>query len=477
MISRQVLMVLFSAGVLASCSMGPPARAPEVSLPPRYSIEALPGSLGTGTENQAIEAGGQTPSRWWLAYGSDALNELVKEGLEHSPSLSAAQANLKASREALRAQIGSSLYPQVDAAFAPSRQRALALPGLPEQTLLYNVFALEVQASYTIDFFGAAVHADRALAGQVQQQAHELDATRRALAANIVMTTIAVAALDEETQSQERLVALAEENTHQLAGRLHHGAVATDEAQTAELAAANAAANLPALRAQLLALRHSQAVLLGRNPADAPPPLSLEALRLPDKVPLVVPSELVHQRLDILAAEAAVKVAANEADAAAAALFPSFTLSAAYGHGAFDWSTFTSPQGAIWSVGASLTQPLFHGGALQARKRQYLHEYEAAVAQYRQVVLTAFENVADSLANLEQDSQALQQSLRAAEAAQRIRAQAVARYRLGGLPYSATLSAGETDESARLGLVRARAARLSDTAALFQALGAMPDAD
>jgi len=125
------------------------------------------------------------------------------------------------------------------------------------------------------------------------------------------------------------------------------------------------------LRTQAAAVRHAQAVLLGRTPDQAPEPLTLDALHLPDRVPVSVPSDLLHQRPDILAAEAAVRATADEAGAATAALFPSLTLSAAYGRGGFDWSTFTSPAGAIWSVGASLTQPLFHGGALVARKHQY----------------------------------------------------------------------------------------------------------
>src|SRR5258708_12060951 len=115
----------------------------------------------------------------------------------------------------------------------------------------------------------------------------------------------------------------------------------------AERGAANGAATLPALRGQAAAVRPAQAVLLGRTPDQAPVPLTLDALRLPDSVPVSVPSDLLHQRPDILAAEAAVRATADEAGAATASMFPSLTLSAAYGRGGFDWSTFTSPPGDL----------------------------------------------------------------------------------------------------------------------------------
>jgi NodT family efflux transporter outer membrane factor (OMF) lipoprotein len=241
--------------------------------------------------------------------------------------------------------------------------------------------------------------------------------------------------------------------------------------RSAEQDAANAAATLPALRAQALAVRHAQAVLLGRTPDQAPAPLPLDTLHVPESVPVSVASDLLHQRPDILAAEAAVRATADEAGAATASMFPSLTLSAAYGRGGFDWSTFTSPAGAIWSVGAKLTQPIFHGGALVARKHQYEATYEAAVSQYKQTVLAAFQNVADTLVSLEEDANALVQTRRAATAAQAMQQDTQARYKLGSSPLYATLTARQQYQNASVQYVRARAARLADTAALFDSMG------
>jgi outer membrane protein TolC len=157
-------------------------------------------------------------------------------------------------------------------------------------------------------------------------------------------------------------------------------------------------------------------------------------------------------------------------------MFPSLTLSASYGRGGFDWSTFTSPAGAIWSVGASLTQPLFHGGALVARKHQYEATHDAAVAQYKQTVLSAFQNVADTLVSLDEDANTLVQAQRAAAAAYSVQRDTESRYRLGATPFFATLTAGQQYQSANVQYVRARAARLADTAALFESMGDPPAA-
>jgi outer membrane protein TolC len=119
---------------------------------------------------------------------------------------------------------------------------------------------------------------------------------------------------------------------------------------------------------------------------------------------------------------------------------------------------------------------LFHGGALRAQKRQYADLFDASESAYRQTVLAAFENVADTLSSLEEDSNALTQARRAADAALQTHVDAQGRYRLGAIPWSASLAAAQQYQSARVTLARARAARLGDTASLFQAMGEIPSA-
>ena len=476
-----VMTVFTAAATLAGCgAFGPSRTPPTLPMPDHYAASAVGAPSGTATASAASPAPTQAVApvrpvpQWWQAFGSPTLDDLVSEGLDHSPSLAAARSTLEAARQTLKGQIGQNMFPTVDVGFDPSRQRALGIPILPQQTFLENIFAAEVQASYTFDFFGASVLANRALAEQVREQALQVESTRRALATNIVVATINAASLQAQVDETVALVALGEQRAAQIAARYARGSASHDEMLAAEQDAANTAATLPPLRAQALAVRHAQAVLLGRMPDQAPVPLALPALQLSAEVPLSIPSELLHQRPDIRAAEAAVRAAADEAGAATAAMFPTMTLSAAYGHGGFDWSTFTSPAGVIWSFGASLTQPLFRGGALLARRRQYQASYEAAVSQYKQTVLSAFQSVADTLVSLDEDQDSLAQAERAASAARGLHHDTEARYRLGATPYYATLTAGQQWHSAEIQSIRARAARLADTAALFDAMGDPP---
>ena len=476
---RGVALTVGLAMVVSLCActaFGPTRSPPKIPIPEHYSVSdqgtQLPQADGI---TQTLAAGAHPVPEWWKAYGSDELNQLVEEGLKNSPSLASAQSTLKAAREELRSQIGNSMLPSIDVGFDPSRQRALGVP-IPNQpqTFLYNVYAAEVQTSYTLDFFGAAFLADRALASQIKSQAFQLEATRRVLAANIVTAVINTAALNEEVEATGRLVELGEHRAQQVSARYKIGSASKEEMLAAEQDAANAAASLPGLRAQAVIMRHTLAVLIGRTPDQAPEPLKLDSLQLPESVPVSVGSDLLHQRPDILAAEAAVHATADEAGAATAAMFPSLTLTAAYGRGGFNWATFTSPAGEIWNVGASLTQPLFHGGALVARKHQYEATYDAAVSQYRQTVLTAFKNVADTLVSLEEDANTVQQTQRAEVAAHETQSDTESRYKLGATPFYATLTAGQQYESAHVQYVRARASRLADTAALFDSMGDPP---
>jgi len=161
---------------VAACGVfGPSREPPPMPSPAHYAADASPSQLPTADGvSQQLGLGMRPVPQWWTLYQSDALDALVEEGLQKSPSLAAAQSTLKAAREGLRSQIGQSMLPSVDVGFSPTRQRALGLPILPQETFVENIFAAQVQTSYTFDFFGAAVLADRALARQVQQQAYQL---------------------------------------------------------------------------------------------------------------------------------------------------------------------------------------------------------------------------------------------------------------------------------------------------------------
>jgi NodT family efflux transporter outer membrane factor (OMF) lipoprotein len=464
---------LVALSVLTACTaFGPPRTPPSVPSPAHYSIAPTNPQLTAdqGPRQQLLLGAAPIPE-WWRAFGSPQLDALVSEALDRNQSLAAAQANLRAAHEQVREQVGNNLYPHLDAGVASSRQRALSIPGLPQQTFLYDVFAAEVQGSWTLDLFGASMLADRALLGQVRAQAYDFEVERRAVAFNVVLAAINAASLRAQIDAVAAYADAQEHRARQLRERYQLGSATRLDMLSAEDEAAGAQRVLPPLRRQLLAVQHAEAVLLGRTPDAAPAPLSLDELHLPDRLPVAVPSELLHQRPDILAAEAAVRAGADAAGAATAALYPSLTLSAAYGRGGFDWSTVTSPAGAIWSAGASLTQPLFHGGALRARQRQYQAAYEAAVAQYRQTVLTAFQSVADTLVSLDEDTKELEQAQRSAQALKEVQQETEERYARGATPLYAVLGARSQYQNAYVTYVAARATRLTDSAGLLDAMG------
>ncbi|RAR59935.1 NodT family efflux transporter outer membrane factor (OMF) lipoprotein [Paraburkholderia unamae] len=464
-----------SAFALAGCAMGPTGEPPAMPQPEHYGAQAQPAQTvaAQGVAQQFV-TGAEPVPQWWTLYGSDALDALVNEGLANSPDLAAADHSLQAAREQLRGQIGSSLLPTVDAIGTAQRQQAPAIPQFGIDQLQYALFAGLIDVRYTFDVFGATRLNNAALASRVNVQAFQFEAARRALAANIVASALGAATLHAQIDTTEQLIALANAQADDVQKRYALGAASRTDLLNAQQSAASLAANLPGLRQQWAAQRHALAVLIGRTPDQAPPDLDLASLAVPPQVPVVVPSELLKTRPDIEAATATLTAAAAEVGAATAQMYPSITLSAALGQGGFSWPVVTSGAGALWAIGASLSQPIFHGGALLAQRRAALQSYDAANDTYKQTVLTAFRDVADRLAALEHDAQALDAASTSARTAQGVYEDTNARHKLGAVPWYAVRQSEQQWRNARLDEIRYRGTRLADTAALFQAMGNPP---
>jgi NodT family efflux transporter outer membrane factor (OMF) lipoprotein len=229
-------------------------------------------------------------------------------------------------------------------------------------------------------------------------------------------------------------------------------------------------ATLPPLENSLAQARHQLAVLVGRLPSDAPSTqFDLADLQLPRDLPVTVPSQLVEQRPDIRASEALLHSASAQVGVAIANMLPRLSLSAALGSAAS--GALFQPGTGIWSIAGSLTQPLFEGGTLLHRKRAADAAFDEAAAEYRNTVLGAFQNVADALRALQSDADTLNAQVAAERAAADSLAAAQRQFASGATSYLTLLNAEQTYEQAQLALVQAQAARFSDTAALFEALG------
>lgn len=458
--------------VTAACSLAPTSKPSAIPEPPHYGANPSPAKTASAQGvAQTFTIGAQPIPQWWRTFESSPLNALVDEALRNNATLETADRQLKAAREQLHAQIGGNALPNIDAGGLAARQRVPGIPATGSDTFLYDVFVGQLQVRYAFDIFGAARLTNAALASRVNVQTYQFNAARRALAANTVTAVISAAMLDAQVKTTERLIALAAEQVAQTRRRYELGAVSQEALLDAKRDAASLEASLPALRQHLLTTRHALAVLLGRTPDQAPAALDLASLHVPEELPVTVPSQLLKTRPDIAAATAMLEAAADDAGAATAQLFPSLTLTALIGQGGLSWPTVLSGAGALWSVGTSLTQPLFHGGALRAQRRAKLAAYDAAQSQYRQTVLIAFQNVADTLAALEHDAQALNAASNAAAAARRSFDMASTRYQLGAVSVEALRTREQQYRHAQLEELSQEGARLADTAMLFQAMG------
>jgi NodT family efflux transporter outer membrane factor (OMF) lipoprotein len=467
--------VLATALMLAGCAFAPPAKPPAPPSPEHYAVQPTPAdSAKADGVSQHFSLGARAVPEWWRLYGNDTLNAWVEEGLRNNPSLTATRHTLEAAHQQLRAQIGANMLPTLDGQAQSSRQKAIGFPDFGPPTNLYDVYAGQLSLSYNFDLFGATRHGIEQTAAQVDQQSYEFDAAKRALAANIVIAAINAASLAEQLSTSERLSVLA----HQQADLTEHayelGAASHDDLLSVQQQAASIDTSIPGLRAQAAHARHVLAVLMGRTPDQAPSNLSLAELHLPTDVPVSVPSELLQQRPDVLAAEAAVHAASAQVGVATANLFPHISLSASIGTAGFKPSSLFTSAGSIWSVGAGLTQPIFHGGALMAQRKAAIASYNASLAQYQQAVLNAFQNVADTLTALDQDALTLEAAKNQAATAEQSFTDIDARYRLGAVSYPETVLSEQHLQSAKLAEIQARAARMADTAALFQAMGTPP---
>jgi NodT family efflux transporter outer membrane factor (OMF) lipoprotein len=241
-------------------------------------------------------------------------------------------------------------------------------------------------------------------------------------------------------------------------------------AQRSQLA--QVAATLPPLLKQSAQSRHLLAVLAGRYPSHAPADaFELTSLQLPEELPVSLPSELVAQRPDVLQAEENMHAASAQIGIAAANRLPSIQLTADVGSTALAIEqVFTSGTG-FWGLGAALTAPLFSGGKLRHEERAAEDAYVEASEQYRSTVLTAFENVADTLTALEQDAEALKAAAIADDAAKTTLDLVQRQSQDGYVGYLGLLSAEQSYRQAQISLVQAQANRFADTVALFHALG------
>jgi NodT family efflux transporter outer membrane factor (OMF) lipoprotein len=464
---------VLAGAVLASCAAGPDFARPAAPAVQRYTREPLPMELGTAqglTQRLVPEA--RLAADWWRLFKSPALDAAVARALANNPTVQAAEANLRVAQDNLRAGNGV-FYPRLDAGLAAERarsgptQQGPAAPGS-----IFNLVTLSGSIGFPLDLFGAERRTVEGLGALVDVQGEARQAAYLTLTANVVNACIARAGYQAQIRSTEALIALETEQLGGIEAQVRAGtAPYANLLSQRSLIAVNRALLAP-LRQRAAQAEHLIAQLQGDLPAQSTPPsIALDSLALPTDIPLGVPSELVRRRPDVLAAEAQLHAASANVGVATAAEYPSFTLDASYGAAGSSLSRLFGAGGRFWSIGPSLSAPLFHGGTLRAQRQAAVDAFGAARANYRQTVLAAFAQVADVLQALEHDAQALQAEAESEQDARESLALLQASYRAGVAAYVDVLTADAQYHSASIGTLQAATQRHQDTVALFVALG------
>ncbi len=462
--------------LLAGCMVGPDFRQPEPPIASRYTETPMPQETvavpGIGGEVQHLLPGRDLPAQWWTLFHSEALDTLIRQAINDSPNLAAAEATLRVARENLAAQQGALLYPQANLNAAATREKLSAASiGVPSGgSTLFNLYNASVNVSYMFDLFGGNHRELEALQSLVDYQGYQLEGAYLSLTSNIVTTAVNEATLRAEVHATQEIIAAEQKQLHLVERQYELGGVARLGVTLLRTQLDQSRATLPPLERNLALARHQLAVLCGRLPSEAAlPEFNLDELVLPQDLPISLPSQLARQRPDIRASEALLHQASAQVGVATADLYPKINLSGAFGWESTQVSSFFGPP--VWSLAGSLLQPLFNGGELEANRRAAVAAYDQAQAQYRQTVLVAFQNVADSLRALESDARTLSAQADAELSARETLDLTQHQYQLGGASSLALLIAQQQYQQARLALAAAQGTRYADTAALFQALG------
>ncbi len=472
------LLAVSALALLAGCAVGPDFVKPTAPEVPRYTREPLVSETTSAAvaegAAQRFVAGLDIPGQWWTLFHSPALSAMIAQALKANPDLQAAQAALRVAQENVAAQQGF-YYPSVSGDFSASRQKnatAVLSPTLTSGAPYFNLFTPQLSISYVPDVFGLNRRTVEGLVAQAEAQRYALAASYLTLTSNVVAAAVQEASLRGQIKATQDMIALETELLELFRVQLAKGQIAEIDVAAQEAALAQVETALPPLQKQLAQQRDLLAALIGRFPSEAPAEtFELSDLELPQELPVSLPAQMVEQRPDVLQAEANLHQASAEIGVAVANRLPSLALTADVGTTAAQANRLFTRGTGFWTIAASLTQPIFDGGTLLHKERAARAAFEQSVAQYRGTVITAMQNVADTLHALRYDADALKAAAHAESTAARSLELVRAQLRLGAVNYLALLNAQMTYQQAVIGLVQAQAGRLADTAALFQALG------
>lgn len=482
------------ATTLGACTVGPDFIQPPAPDAAHVTPEK-PASPGDG--QRFVEAR-DIPSDWWTLFRSKPLDTLVRESIEHNPSLEASEAAIRIAYFNAQAQRGFSL-PQIglnanESYNLQSNNRAV---GTINQTIFnqaypdafhvingsaptttnpptapYSLFLKQLSISYTPDIWGLNKRTVESLDAQTEQAQYQMEAARLALTSNVVVAAFQEAAIRGQIEATKNIITILKDSLEILNRQYSFGSIAKADVVAQEAALAQAEQTLPPLEKQLAIQRDLLTALAGRLSFDqVGQTFQLEKFKLPTTVPISIPSAIVAQRPDIRAAEANLHAATAAVGIARGNRLPNITLSASLGVSAFKTAELFMPGTGFYTLAANATQPIFDGMTLMNKERSAVAALEQADAQYRSTVINAFQNVTDALRSLQQDARAVETARKTEDASKRSLDIVRMQLKYGQVSQIAVFNAQRIYFSASLSRVQAEAARLSDMAALFMALG------
>ena len=472
-------MVVASALVLAGCVVGPKYSRPSVQTPSSYKEIGTSNTAGDNTWKQAQPSDSASRGEWWRQFDDPQLNELEEKASAANQNIAAAASSFLVARALVKAA-RAQYFPTVTTNPSITYERpspaqfggVRAGPSVNSQLIVqpFTDFSIPADASWEPDLWGRIRNTVKGNDFAAQASAADLENVRLSEHAELAVDYYELRSQDSLKQEFDSTVA-AYQDSLDLNRSLYKSGLSSDEAVAqaeAQLKAAQAQdTNLGILRAQY---EHAIAVLTGQPPSTFSIPATPLGGNRP-AIPVGVPSDLLERRPDIAAAERAVAQANAQIGMAKAAYFPDLLLSATGGFGNSSITTWFTWPSRFWSVGPSLAETIFDAGLRKATVEQYRASYDQTVANYRQSVLSAFQEVEDNLAALRILSEDIQQQDAAVDAAARSLQEATVRYKAGLDPYLNVISAQTILLNDEQAAVNFRMQQMVSSVQLVKALG------
>jgi len=454
-------LTVLSFALLSACTVGPDYTRPAEPVSTHYD-QAAENTLGP----QRIELGGKIAGEWWSAFRSDKLGQVMHQAIDGSLDLAIADARIEQASEAVNSARGG-LYPQVDFGAQLGRSRSDTGPA-PSTASFYSVGPV---VNFDLDIFGGTKRLIEQQGAQAEAEKRRADAAYLTLTGDVASQAILLASARAQIEAVQILLADDRRNLDLLRIAHQRGGIARPDVALAETQLAQDETLLPPLAQQRDAAKHALSVLAGKGPADwIAPDFDLADFTLPADLPVSLPSELAHDRPDILEAEAELHAASAAIGVATADMYPHLTLSGSLTQAAAGGSPFQAGT-TLWSAASGLAGPIFHGGTLEADRRAAEDGYKASLAGYRRTVIRSLGQVADVLQAIGHDGQEYSAQERALDAAGTSLALNREGYKQGEIASLQVLDAERAYERALLGRIRARTAQYLDSVQLFVALG------